>query len=281
MDINEFLQSLWNWLMQFVNDFVPNYILPNLQLIIQVGLLLVVAYLLGKIGKAVTVKLLSLAGLRKVTVRSWTDDILKAMGYRGNIVSLIGDLVKWFIYIMFLGLIIETLGFPGLINIFAQIASFVPRFIVAILVIVVGFLIADFMGKVFEEAGRRIFAEETISFISGAVIKYTVALVSVVMALGLVGLDAFSLNIVLAVLLVGAVSILILAIRDILPDFTAGLYLKKTLRRGEYIKVNGNKGLVENVDAISVTLRDGNRSFVIPSSVLVKTPIEKQAKAKR
>ena len=281
MDINEFLQSLWSWLMQFVNEFVPNYILPNLQLIIQVGLLLVVAYLLGKIGKAVAVKLLSLAGLRKVTVRSWTDDILKAMGYRGNIVSLIGDLVKWFIYIMFLGLIIETLGFPGLINIFAQIASFVPRFIVAILVIVVGFLIADFMGKVFEEAGRRIFAEETISFISGAVIKYTVALVSVVMALGLVGLDAFSLNIVLAVLLVGAISILIIAIRDILPDFTAGLYLKKTLRNGEYIKVNGSKGLVEKVDAISVTLRDGNRSFVIPASVLVKTPIEKRAKAKR
>jgi small-conductance mechanosensitive channel len=281
MDINEFLQSLWAWLLEFANNFAPNYILPNLQLIIQVGILLVVAYALGKIGKAVTVKLLSIAGLRKVTVRSWTDDILKAVGYRGNIVSLIGDLVKWFIYIMILGLIIETLGFPGLINIFTQIAVFVPKFIVAILVIVVGFLIADFMGKVFEEAGRRFFAEETISFVSGAIVKYTVALASVVIALGLVGLDAMALNIILAVMLIGAVGILILALRDVLPDFTAGLYLRKALRHGEHIKINGHKGLVEKVDSFTVTLRDGDKRVVIPNSVLVKKPMEKRLRPKK
>ena len=121
MDINEFLQSLWTWLVQFASTFPETYVLPNLQLIIQVVALLVVAYVIGKLGKAITVKLLSIAGLKTVTIRSWTDDILRAVGYRGNIVSLIGDIVKWFVYIMFLGLIIETLGFPGLINIFTQV----------------------------------------------------------------------------------------------------------------------------------------------------------------
>jgi small-conductance mechanosensitive channel len=141
--------------------------------------------------------------------------------------------------------------------------------------------VADFLGKVFEEAGRRIFSEETISFISGAIVKYTVALVSVVMALGLVGLDAFALNIVLAVLLVGAVAVLIIAIREILPDFTAALYLKKQLRRGEFVRVGNNKGVVESVDSISVTLRDGEKRIMIPSSVFVKNPVEKKLKAKR
>jgi small-conductance mechanosensitive channel len=281
MDIQEFLQSLWSWLVQFLSTFPENYILPNLQLIIQVGALLVVAYVLGKIGKAVTVKLLSIAGLKKVTIRSWTDDILKAVGYRGNIVSLIGDMVKWFIYIMFLGLVIETLGFPGLLNIFTQIAVFVPKFIVAILIIVVGFLIADFMGKVFEEAGRRLFAEETISVISGSLIKYTIALASIVMALGLVGLDAMALNIILAILLTATVAILILAIRDTLSDFTAGLYLRRSLKHGEFVKVGGHRGLVERIDEISVTLKDGERRIVLPNSLLVKTPFERHGKRKR
>ncbi len=281
MNIQEFLQSLWTWLVEFLSGFPENYILPNLQIIIQVAILLLVAYILGKIGKAITVKLLSIAGLKKVTIRSWTDDILKAVGYRGNIVSLIGDMVKWFIYIMILGLIIETLGFPGLLNIFTQIAVFVPRFIVAILIIVVGFLIADFMGKVFEEAGRRFFAEETISIISGSVVKYTVALASIVMALGLIGLDAMALNIILAILLTASVAILILAIKDILADFTAGVYLKKSLRHGEFVRVAGHKGLVENVDAISVTLKDGEKRIVLPNSLFVKTPFEKHGKQKR
>lgn len=278
MDITEFLQSMWTWLVEFFSNFPQNYILPNLQLIIQVVVLILMAYVLGKIGKAVTVKLLSIAGLKKVTIRSWTDDILKAVGYRGNIVALIGDLVKWFIYILVLGLIIETLGFPGLLNTFTQIAVFVPRFIVAILIIIVGFLIADFMGKVFEEAGRRFFAEETISVISGALVKYTVALASIVMALGLVGLDAMALNIILTILLIGVVGTLILAIKDILPDFTASLHLKKVLKHGEFVRVNGHKGVVERVDAISVTLRDGDKRTVLPSSLLLKTPMEKHTR---
>jgi small-conductance mechanosensitive channel len=278
MDINEFLQSLWTWLVDFAGSFPETYILPNLQLIIQVIALIILAYVLGKIGKAITVKLLSIAGLKKVTIRSWTDDILKAVGYRGNIVSLIGDMIKWFIYIMFLGLIIETLGFPGLLNIFTQIAVFVPRFIVAILIIVVGFLVADFLGKVFEEASRRFFRDETVSVISGSMVKYTVALASVVMSLGLVGLDPIALDIILAVLLVGAVSILILSIKEILPDFTAGLHLKNTLRRGELIKVDGHKGQVESIDAISTTLREGTKRVVLPNSLLVKKAIEKQPK---
>jgi small-conductance mechanosensitive channel len=281
MDINEFLQSLWTWLVQFTSNFPETYILPNLQLIIQVIALLVVAYVIGKLGKAITVKLLSIAGLKKVTIRSWTDDILRAVGYRGNIVSLIGDIVKWFVYIMFLGLIIETLGFPGLINIFTQVAVFVPRFIVAILIIVVGFLIADFMGKVFEEAGRRFFADETISVIAGTLVKYTVALASIVMSLGLIGLDALALNIILTIILIGVVSVLILSIKDILPDFTAGLHLKNVLRRGDRIRVDKHKGSVEKVDALSVTLRDGNKTVVLPNSLLIKSPFERQERAKR
>jgi small-conductance mechanosensitive channel len=281
MDIQEFLNSLWTWLVNFFGGFPENYILPNLQLIIQVGALLLVAYILGKIGKAVTVKLLSIAGLRKVTIRSWTDDILKAVGYRGNIVSLIGDLVKWFIYIMFLGLIIETLGFPGLLNIFTQIAVFVPKFIIAILIIVVGFLIADFMGKVFEEAGRRLFAEETISVISGTLVKYTVALASVVMALALLGLDAMALNIILAILLIATVIILVLGIKDTLNDFTAGIYLRKMLKSGETIKVDGHRGQVEKVDIVSIILRDGEKRIVLPNSLLIKKPFEKYDRRKR
>jgi hypothetical protein len=281
MDINEFLQSLWTWLVGFFSSFPENYILPHLQLIIQVGALLIVAYVLGKIGKAVTVKILSVIGLKKVTIRSWTDDILKAVGYRGNIVTLIGDMVKWFIYIMFLGLIIETLGFPGLLNAFTQVAVFVPRFIVAILIIVVGFLIADFMGKVFEEAGRRFFAEEIVSVIAGILAKYTIAMASVIISLGLVGLDPTALNIILAVMLIGVVSILVLSVKDILPDFTAGLYLKKVLKTGELIKVDGHKGVVRKVDSMSVTLTDGGRSVMIPNSTLTRSPVERQARKRQ
>ncbi len=273
--LTEFFGGLWAWLVSFFTGLIPNYILPNLQIILQVLILLIVAYVSGRVGKALTVKLLSVAGLKKITIRSWTDDILKAVGYRGTIVSLIGDLVKWFIYILVLSTIIQTLGLPGLVNIFNQITGFVPRFIVAILIVVVGFLIADFLGKIFEEAGKRFLADETLGVFSGGLIKYSVALVSVIMSLAMIGLDTTALSIMFAILLGGIVVILILGIKDILPGVTSGIHLKRNLKPGEYIKVGNYSGFVEKIGSFSVTLRNKDKTYVVPNTMLMSSVVER------
>jgi len=275
MDINLFLQNLWIWMVSFLNSFVPNYVIPNLRLIIQTLVLLLVAYVIGRTAKAVTIKLLSMAGLKKVTIRTWTDDILKAIGYRGTVISLIGDLVKWLIYILFFAIIIQSFGLPGIAEIFTQIAIFMPRFIGAILIIVIGFIIADFFGKVFEEAGRRFIQEETLSSLSGGMIKYSIALISLIMALSLLGLDTLSLSILFGVVITTVVVVMIIGIRDMFPNLTAGIHLKRSLKIGERIKIGEHSGTVEKVEPLYLVLRNGKKTVLIPNSFLVKNPIEK------
>jgi len=275
MNVQEFFQLLSATIIEFLNKFIPEYIIPNLQLIIQIIGLFIVAYVVGRVAKAITVRILSMVGLRRITIRSWTDDILRAVGYRGTIVGLIGDLVKWFVYIVFLGVIIEILGFPGLVIIFNQIAIFVPRFIISILVIVIGFLIADFLGKVFEEAGRRFFVDESLGFLSGAFIKYSIALISIIMSLSLIGLDTLSLTILFFVLLIGALSLFIIGIRDVLPNFTAGLQIRKELKYGERIKIGQYSGIVERINPTSVVIKNGSKTVTVPASYFIKNPVER------
>lgn len=275
--INEILQSTWIWITNFTNNVMPVYILPNIQIIIQVVILLIVGYIGGKLGKMIIVKILSVTGLKKITIRTWTEDILNAMGYRGTIVGLIGDLVKWFIYILVLGMIIDTLGFPGFVNIFNQIAVFVPKFIVAILLIVIGFLIADFLGKIFEEAGRKFIGDVASSF-SGGLVKYSVALVSIIMALALVGIDTTPLNIMFAMILAAIIIVLTIGVKDMLPNVTASMYLKKAIRHGEHVKIGQHSGIVEKIDSMSVTLRQGSKRIMIPNYILTKNPVEKKLK---
>jgi len=275
MNVQEFFQLLSTTIVEFLNKLIPEYIVPNLQLIIQVIGLSIVAYVVGRVAKAITVRILSMVGLKRITIRSWTDDILRAVGYRGTIVGLIGDLVKWFVYIVFLGVIIEILGFPGLVIIFNQIAIFVPRFIVAILVIVIGFLIADFLGKIFEEAGRRFFVDESLGFLSGAFIKYSIALISVIMSLSLIGLDTLSLIVLFFILLTGALSLFIIGIRDVLPNFTAGLQIKKELKYGERIKIGQYSGVVERINPTSVVIKNGSKTVTIPASYFIRNPVER------
>jgi hypothetical protein len=279
LDIGQLIEPAWVWLNNFAVQVVPNYILPNLQLIIQVALLLIGGYVVGRIAKSITIRLLAMAGLKKITLRTWTDDILKAVGYKGNIIGLIGDLVKWFIYILVFGLIIEALGFAGVFSIFSQIAGFVPRFIAAILIIVVGFLIADFMGRVFEEAGRSMLRDEVISFVSGGLAKYSIAIITIIMALSIMGLDTASLNIIFAVILVSVVALTIIGVKDIMPNIAAGVHLRRNLKVGERIRINGHTGLVERIDSASVILRVSDSKRVsVPSSFFVRSPYERVRK---
>ncbi|RLJ05552.1 MAG: hypothetical protein DRP18_02825 [Candidatus Aenigmatarchaeota archaeon] len=274
-DIFSILQAVWSYFISSLNIFIPQYILPNLQLILQIILILIVGFFVARLSKTVTVKLLTMAGLRKITIRTWTDDILKAVGYRGTLITLIGDLVKWFIYILVLGTIIEIAGFPGIFNIFSQIAIFVPRFIAAILIIVIGFLIADFFGKVFEEAGRRIFQDDFLSSFTGGLIKYSVAFVSIIISLALIGIDTFSLTVMLAIILTTAVIMLLMGVKDMFPNFTAGIYLKKNIKIGEHIKTGNYSGKVERIEPLAVVIKSGAKTVSIPSSFLIKNPVEK------
>jgi len=273
------LQSVLGSAQGYLSEIIPNYILPNLWLIIYVVLLLVVAYISGKIIKTIAVKLLNVIGLRKITSKSWAESILKVTGYRGSIVELIGDLVKWLVYILFLAVIIQTLGLPGVADIFTSVAVFIPRFIGAILIIAIGFIIADFFGKIFEEATRSFIGEDIISSLAGGVVKYSISLIAIIMSLSLIGLDSLSITILFSLVLVTIISILILGIREMFPNYTAGIHLKKMLKPGESITVGKYSGLVEKIEPFSVILRDGQKRGAIPNSFLISNPIEKRAKS--
>lgn len=275
-EMTDFIQPLWSYILSFLNTFIPDYILPNIRLILQIILILIIGFLVGRLSKAVTVKILTIAGIKKITVRGWTDDILRAVGYKGTFTGLIGDLVKWFVYILFIGSAIQIAGFPGLSEIFNQIAIFVPRFIAAILIIVIGFLIADFFGKVFEEAARRIVEEEILSSLIGGVAKYSVALITLIISLALIGIDTFSLTMVLVIILGTAVIVLVMGIKEMFPNLTAGLYLKKILRIGEYIRVEKYAGKIERIEPLHIVLISGGKTISIPNSFLLTHPIERK-----
>lgn len=268
-------QSIWLWMASFLDQFMPRYVLPNLQLIIQVIILLVIAYVVGKISKVLVAKILSVIGLKRITSRTWAESVLHVTGYKGTIVELIGDLVKWLIYILFLAVIIQTIGFAGVADIFTQIAIFMPRFIAAILIIVIGFIIADFFGKVFEEAGRRFFQDDVVSSLSGGLAKYMIAIVAIIMALSIIGIDALSLTMMFSIILIAVVAIFIIGIKDILPNFTGGLHLKRTLKIGESIKIGEYSGTVEKIDSMSITLKNKHKHITIPNTMLLNKPIER------
>ena len=267
-------------ILAWLGTSISEAVMPNLTIIAQIIALLIGAYVVGNIIKIVVIKILNIVGLKKITSKTWAEGVLKATGYKGTIIGLIGDLVKWLIYILFLAIIIQTLGLPGIADIFTNIAIFIPRFIGAVLLIVIGILVADFFGKMFEEAGRRFLQDDIIPGLAGGMVKYSISLIGIVMALAMLGLDTSTLIIMFALVLGTIILLLVLGVKDAFPNLTASIQIKKELKPGEYVKIGNYAGIVERIDRFSVSLRDRDKQIRIPSSMLIKVPVEKKLKDK-
>ncbi len=278
MDLNAFLQPLTAWLADFSARLLPDYIIPNLRIILQIVLILVVAYIAGKVGKSLTKRLLNIVGLKNLTDKSWAEGVLKITGYKGSIVELIADLVKWLIYILFLTFILQTMGLSGVTDIFNQVATFVPRFIGAILLMVVGFIIADFFGKVFEEAGGKLLGGEGLGRFVGGLVKYSIGLVVLIMSLALLGVETAALAILLSSLLVTIIIITAFGMKDVVPEITAGLQLKSHYRAGDRIRVSGKEGVISETGQLVTKLKTRSGVILVPNTTMVREVVEKRRK---
>ena len=275
-DINSFMETLYAMLLGFMQDFFPYFIVPNLQLIIQIVMIILVGYIAGRISKAIVRKILGIVGLKRMTTRTLTEDILRVTGYNGDVVEFIGDLVKWSIYILTLTMIIQILGFTSVANLINDVILFVPKLILSILVIIIGFMVADFFGKVFEEGARKILKEEVLAKFSGGLIKYSVSMIAVIISLSLIGLDINAMLLLFSAVLAIIVIVFTLSLKDLLPSFTAGMHLKNALRVGDKIKVEKYHGVVERIDPFSVVLRVNKKNIILPNSMVMKSVVEKE-----
>ena len=173
-------QSLWVGVVNFV---------PNLVIAI---IILIIGWLIGALlGRAVWQVFKSLR----------IDEALRKAGFetflrRGNISldsgAFIGGLVKWFVIVVFLVAVFDVLGLTQ-VNLFLQevVLSYLPRVLVAALVLLVAGVIGDVTQRVVVAAART--AEVRSAHFAGSLAKWAIWVFAILVALSQLGIaTAFS-----------------------------------------------------------------------------------------
>jgi len=121
--------------------------LSFLPAIIGAIIILVVGWFLaGFIGRLVTM-FLDRVGFERAAQRTGISNFIARTGARDTRVSwLLGELVKWFIRLIFLEAAAEAVHLTAVTQVINQIVLFIPNLIVALIVLMVGALIARFVG---------------------------------------------------------------------------------------------------------------------------------------
>ena len=173
----EFTEVLINISDSFVK-FLPN--------LIGALVLLAIGWLVGSIvGRIV----------KEIVRRLKLDDLLfknkKPMFKFSDVFSII---FSWAIYILFIQAAFEVLGIPALVEAFGAILAFIPGLIKAIIIVIAGYAIAEYVREKVEKS--KVMYCKLVAKIMFFLIMY----IAIATALPSIGIDASLINMILIIL---------------------------------------------------------------------------------
>ncbi len=170
-------QGLWLGVIRFV---------PNLVVAL---IILILGWLLGALfGRAIWQVFRSLK-VDEALRRAGFDNFLRRGGINLDSGAFIGGLVKWFVILVFLVAAFDVLGLSQ-VNVFLQqvVIAYLPRVLVAALVLLAGSVLGDITERVVITAART--AEIRSAHFAGTIAKWAIWIFSILVALSQLGIAA-------------------------------------------------------------------------------------------
>ncbi len=170
-------QNLWVG----VVNFVPNLVIALV--------ILVVGWLIGALlGRAIWQVFRSLK-VDEALRRAGLESALHRGGVHLDSGAFIGALVKWFVVVVFLVAAFDILGLSQ-VNMFLQdvVLGYLPRVIVAALVLLAGGVVGDVIGRVVSASART--ANLSSAHFAGAIAKWAVWVFAILVAFSQLGIGA-------------------------------------------------------------------------------------------
>ncbi|WP_132060396.1 mechanosensitive ion channel domain-containing protein [Halorussus amylolyticus] len=217
-------------------------------------------YVIGRLNE----RLLIAAGVPDAVERTPFERTAQSLGT--DTVSLVARLSSWFIYGV---VVLIALNVAELLNarlFWEGVLRFIPDLFIAILVFIVGFVVADKAELVVSERLRSVKLPEV--GIIPRVVKYTIVYLAALVAFGQVGVQTVALLILLAAYVFAAVLLAAVAFWDLLRSSAAGVYLllNQPYGIGDEVRVGDDRGIVQEVDVFVTRIESDGEEYIVPNS---------------
>ncbi len=238
-------------------------------------IVLVIGLFVGRAVGALVTRLLRMIGFDRIADRAEIDDFLRNAGVRMDPAQMVGELAKWFVFLIFFQVAASALGVPELTAILNQIVGFIPRLIVALVILLVGALAANFLGGLVR--GSLGTAGVGNSNLLAALVRWGVVAFAVVAALSQLEIAPEIVN-TLWMALIGGLGLGMalafgLGARDAAGSVATGQMIKGDIQPGMEIGIDGAQGTVEHVGALYTTVRTAGGQVKVPNAELARSTI--------
>ncbi len=240
--------------------------------IIAAFILLIIGLIVGKVISRVVEKAASKL-LNKIAKHESDGSVISETTSPKDSSKLIATSVRWFVYIFFIISAINALEFEQLSSALTDLWLWIPNLLAFILIIVIGMIIANVIGKWLDQELIKSELGGTKYIKSGVkIVIYAIIIAISLTQLGIgeevipILITAFSWSIAIAV---GASIAMGLgfALKDVLPAaINSASRQKHILKVGQKVKIGENSGTITASELLYIILsNENNESVVIPT----------------
>lgn len=140
------MEDLTDILLQSYNVFF-NQLASFLPKLIGAVVILIFGWIIAKIIRTVSIKVLKLIRLNVITEKGGVDKFLLDGGVKKSSIEIVGTLFYWLIMVIVILAAFNSLGLSVASELFNQIILFIPNIIVAFLVVIFGLFLAKFISQ--------------------------------------------------------------------------------------------------------------------------------------
>ena len=186
---SESLLNLWYGFMNFIPGLLGAIII------------FIIGWVVGSIiGKAIS-QLLTAVKLDKLFESAGADKFMDRTGLKLTVSGFIGGIVKWFIIVVFLMASLQIIGLTQ-VNDFlgAAVLDYLPRVIIAAIVLIIATIIADAMKKIVQASAKAVNASS--ANLLGSITSYAIWIFAIIIALSEIGIATYFMQVLFMGLIV-------------------------------------------------------------------------------
>jgi small-conductance mechanosensitive channel len=195
-------------------------------------------------------------GLQTAAERSGLLESMRQVGINRSVSWIVGRITFWLTMCVFLTAAFNILDLPTLSTAMETLVGYIPKLLVATVVVVIGLLIATFLRGVVATSADRVGVSYAEHLANG--VYYVLALMTFIAAFDQLGFQ-FELLQNMILIAFGAVSAgfalaLGLGGKEVMGGILAGYYTRQRLHAGDHVRVCGMEGTVREVGPVATVI---------------------------
>ena len=267
-ELTEVLRSTFQSLIDQFVDFVPRLLFSLV--------ILLIGFSVARLTALIVLRVLGQVGFDKIGNRLNEINVIKQLKTEIKLSEILAKVLYYFILLVFIKAATEKLGVAAITEMVASLINFIPKLIAAAIMLQVGILLSDGL----RTAVLNIC--QSFNIASGRLLSMIVfvffVIITIISALGQAGINTelleSSFNLVIGGVIFSFAIGYGIASRDLVANVLSSFYTKNKYREGQIIKIDDTKGEIIKVDNLSLTLRTGETTTVIPLQTLQVKKVE-------